>query len=165
MNKGSEKKSISGLAALILLALFAAGISAVLLSGAGVYKRLAGETDQAYDARTCVQYLANKLRQAPAADCLEICDFGDGDSLALSQWLDGEEYLTRIYCHEGWLMELFALADSGLGPEDGEKILPLRQLSVRDSGGLLRIGIVDNGGRQSEFLFSVRGGEAENHEE
>lgn len=165
MSKESRKKSISGIAALLLLALFAGGILAVLLSGAGVYKRLSEENARAYDTRTCAQFMANKLRQAPDTDCVSLGDFGDGDSLTLSQWLDGQEYLTRIYCHDGWLMELFSLADSGLGPGDGEKILPLRQLWIKDLDGLLRIGIEDSDGRQSEFLLCIRGGEAEDFEE
>ena len=165
MKKSSEKKSISGIAALLLLAVFAAGILSVLLSGAGVYKRLAQRSGASYDVRTSVRYISTKLRQAPNAEAVSVSDFGDGDGFDISEWVDGKEYRTRIYCYDGWLMELYSLEGAGLAPEDGEKILPAQNLDVTDHGGLLRIGIEDAGGGESVLLFSLSGGKTGGYEE
>lgn len=159
MKERSRKNSISGLAALVLLGVFAAGILAVLLSGAAAYQRLTERDAQSYDSRTCMQYLAAKVRQAPAPDALSLSDFGEGDSLLLSETIDGTEYQTQVYCYDGWLMELFTVAEAGLLPEDGEKILPAESLSLTLAGDLLRIAVVDGNGTENALTLALRGGE------
>ena len=159
MKERSRKNSISGLAALVLLGVFAAGILAVLLSGASAYQRLTERDARSYDSRTCMQYLATKVRQAPAPDALRLSDFGDGDSLLISETIDGTEYQTQVYYYDGWLMELFTVTDAGLLPEDGEKILPAKNLSLRLSGDLLRIEVVDGNGTENALALALRGGE------
>ena len=65
--------------------------------------------------------------------------FGGVDALSVREQVDGESYVTRIYCHEGWLMELFCAADAGLLPEDGERLLPARSLELELRDGLLYV--------------------------
>ena len=160
MRERSGKRSISGLAALVLLGVFAAGILTVLLSGASAYQRLTERDAQSYDSRTCMQYLATKVRQAPAPDCFVLSDFGEGDSLLIKETVNGEEYWTQVYCHDGWLMELFTAADGGLAPEDGEKILPVRSLSAALEGDLLQLQVVDGSGVETALMLTLRGEEA-----
>ena len=159
MNNRSGKRSISGLAALILLGVFAAGILTVLLTGASAYKDLTERDAMSYDSRTCVQYLTTKVRQAPAPGAVVLSDFGDGDSLLIREEIDGNEYWTQIYCHNGWMMELFTLANAGLAPEDGEKILPVQSMNMERSGDLLQLDILDGNGTENTVLLTLRGGE------
>lgn len=159
MRAHSGKKSISGLAALVLLGVFAAGILTVLLSGASAYQRLTERDARSYDSRTSLQYLATKVRQVPAPGSFVLSDFGDGDSLLIRETIDGEEYWTQVYCHDGWLMELFAVADAGLTPEDGEKILPAERLSLSRSGDLLQMEVIDGNGTENTLTLMLRGGE------
>ena len=159
MSEHSGKPSISGLAALVLLLVFAVGILTVLLGGASAYQRLTERDARSYDSRTCMQYLATKVRQAPAPDCLVLSDFGEGDSLMICETVQGAEYRTQIYCCNGWLMELFTAADAGLAPEDGEKILPAESLSLRRSGDLLQVRVVDGNGTENVLMLALRGGE------
>lgn len=159
MNDRSGKRPISGLAALILLGVFAVGILTVLLTGARAYKGLTGRDAVSYDSRTCVQYLTVKVRQAPAPDAVVLSNFGDGDSLLIREQIDGSEYWTQVYCHNGWMMELFTTANAGLAPEDGEKILPVQSLVMERSGNLLRLDIVDGNGTENTVLLTLRGGE------
>jgi len=65
MREHSKKRSISGLAALLLLGVFAVSILSVLLTGASAYRRLMERDRLMYDNRTCLQYVATKVRQAP----------------------------------------------------------------------------------------------------
>lgn len=159
MNDRSGKRPISGLAALILLGVFAVGILTVLLTGARAYKGLTGRDAVSYDSRTCVQFLTVKVRQAPAPDAVVLSNFGDGDSLLIREQIDGSEYWTQVYCHNGWMMELFTTANAGLAPEDGEKILPVQSLVMERSGNLLRLDIVDGNGTENTVLLTLRGGE------
>lgn len=165
MKERSGKRSISGLAAMVLLGVFAAGILTVLLGGASAYQRLTARDAQTYDSRTCVQYLATKVRQAPAPDCVVLSDFGEEDSLLIRETINGAEYWTQVYYYDGWLMELFTAADAGLAPEDGERILPIQSFSADRSANLLQLQIVNANGTENAFALALRGGEGVAHEE
>ena len=159
MKNNNMERSVSTLAALIIFALFAVGILAVLLGGAGVYQRLTQRDTVSYNSRTCTQYIATKLRQVPSPGAVSVASFGDADALVIREIIEQEEYLTRIYCHDGWLMELFTGKGSGFAPEDGEKILPLKGLSVDIEGGLLTISFTGEDGAVWEATHAIRGSE------
>ena len=130
MRERSGKRSISGLAAALLLCVFALMILSVLLSGAGAYQRLTVRGEENYDSRSSAQYVATKLRQAPSAESVELRTFGGSDCLCITEEIDGAEYITRVYCHDGWIRELFTLAEGDFTPGDGEKILEAEALEL-----------------------------------
>lgn len=161
MKQRSGKRSISGLTALVLLAVFAAGVLSVLLTGASVYERLVRSSAVTGNSRTCTQYLAAKVRQAEAPDCISLSEFGQGDALLICEDIEGAQFQTRIYCLDGWLMELFTAADAGLAPEDGEKILPAHSLVADLEEGLLRLDVTDDAGASHTLLLALRGEQEE----
>lgn len=150
--------SLSGLVALLTFVLFAISILFVLLNGAGVYRRLTQRDQYSYDSRTCAQYVATKMRQAPSPAAISTDTFGTVDSLRISQDIEGLEFVTRIYCYENWLMEIFTLADGDFFPEDGEKILPLSSLSVSQDGSVFSFILTDTEGNTQHLTISARGG-------
>ena len=159
MKKQNRANSISALAALLIFCVFAVGIVSVLLGGANVYRRLTRRDQMTFDSRTCMQYVATKVRQAPAPDCVLLSKFGDGDALVVVQEYDGAEYWTRVYCHEGWLMELFTAAEGDFAPEDGERIMEAHSLTLTRRGDLLGVCIVDANDAATEQTLFLRGGE------
>lgn len=140
MREDGKAKTLTGIAALLVLAVFAAGILSVLLGGAGVYQRLTRRNSHAYESRTAAQYLATKVRQAESLPRVE--EFEGEDSLVLSQMIGETEYLTRIYCYDGWLRELFAAANGDFTPGTGEKILPMKALQIEQDGNLVSFRLV-----------------------
>lgn len=134
-----KQTSISAIAAMLLLAVFSLSILGILLGGAQVYRNLTSQGAADYNRRTCLQFLSTKLKQAQTPDSVDIRQFGDGDALFILERYGSRTYVTRIYCHNGWLMELFSLDDAGFSPEDGEKILPLDSLKVTEKEGLLTL--------------------------
>lgn len=158
MRERGRKRSITDLAPLLLLGIFAMGILAVLLSGAGAYGRLVQRDGAAYDTRTGIQYLATKVRQAPDAGSIAVTEFGQGDCLQITETIEGVAYRTRIYCHDGWLMELFTVAEPGFAPEDGEKILPAEALTLHLDNGLLQAVLTEDSGTETLLQLSLRGG-------
>lgn len=159
MKNNTSERSLSTIAALLTFALFAMGILSVLVGGANVYERLSQRDRQSYDSRTCTQYIATKLHQAPAPDAVSVAAFGDGDALVIAQQIEGEGYVTRIYCHDGWLMELFTVDSDGFFPEDGEKILPLSRFSLYKAGSLMKIAVTDDAGESTQLTVHIRGSE------
>lgn len=160
MKNYTKERSLSTLAALLTFALFAIGILSVLLGGANVYQRLNQRDQNSYDSRTCAQYIATKLRQAPSPGAVAVAPFGDGDGLFITETIGDCAYLTRVYCHDGWLMELFTVVGGEFSPEDGEKILPLRTLSLTRDGSLVSVQLTDLDNTSQRLTLHIRGGSA-----
>jgi len=157
MKKTPNGKTASGVAALVIFCVFAVCALGVLLTGAKSYRNITARDAAAYDSRTCVQYISTKLRQVSAPENVEIAEFGDGDALCLREEINGEYYLTRVYCHEGWMKELFTAENADLTAEDGEKIMPLEKLSIEKKGTLVMVSFTDGNGNEAELIRSVRG--------
>lgn len=157
--KHLHKHQIDGLLAFLLLAVFTVCVLSVLLTGADVYRRLTTRDRDAYDRRTAIQYVAAKVRQADRSASVSLTQFGDGDALVLTQDIDGQAYLTRIYCHEGWFRELFSSTSGEFFPSDGEKVLKATGLDLSLEDGLLTVAITDSQGSETALSLSLRGGE------
>jgi len=133
-----NNRKAESLLALLLFAVFAVCILTVLLTGADVYQRLSSRDQSSYDQRTAAQYLATRIRQADTADGVTLRVFEGRDALVLVQEIDGVRYETMLYCHDGYLCELFMEAEALLDedgaytvvPEDGEKVLAADTLLV-----------------------------------
>ncbi len=145
-----RRYSTQTLAALVILAAFAVGLLASLAAGAGSYQRLSRRSQSAYDQRTAWAYLSARVRQG---ERVSLEPFGQGQALCLHQNFGSRAYITRIYCHDGWLMELFT-ADSGeFSPGDGERVMPLDKLDGKIEEGLLTLTFSDSGGSH-HLVFS-----------
>lgn len=161
MKKTPNGKTASGIAALVIFCVFALCALGVLLTGANSYRSLTRRDAQSYDSRTVVQYLSTKVRQSAAPENVEVTRFEGVAALCFSEELQGGTYITRIYCHDGWLKELFTAADADLLPEDGERITPLAALDIRREGDLLHFTVTDTGGETAELIRLLRGGEVD----
>ncbi len=149
---------IQHLAALLLFSVLTACLLFVLLGGARIYRSVTERGQESFDRRTASQYLATRVRQADAAGVLRTERFGGGTALVISEQIDGERYETRIYCHDGWLRELFSEAGYDAAPEDGEMLLPLAGLELTLENGLLRAKLRESGGREEELWLACRSG-------
>lgn len=159
MRNDWKARSAPTVAALLLLAVFAAGILGVLLGGAAAYRRLNQQDQRSFESRTCLQYLATRVRQASGPDAVSIAPFGQVDALVIRQELEGEVFLTRVYCYDGWLMELFSFAEGEQEPRDGEKIMPLSVLTMELQQGLFTAAVSVQGEELQCLTLSLRGGE------
>lgn len=148
MKERNNQRSLSGLAALLLLGIFGAGMLFVLLTGTQVYRMMAQRDGLAHDSRIRSQYVATKVRQAPSAEAIGVERFGQGDALVIRQQVQAEPYLTRIYCCDGWLMELFSAKKDSFTPGDGERIVPAECMELEREDDLLRITFVCGGEEQ-----------------
>lgn len=169
MKNKTVKHQIDGLAALLLFAVFAVCVLIVLLTGARAYSRLTERDQSAFNQRTCMQYIAARVRQADSLGAVSAEDFNGVPALVLGA---GEEYVTRVYCYEGWLMELYSEAGADLAPEDGEQLmeassleLSLKQtvneggLELALQGKLLTATVTMPDGGTETLRLSLRGGE------
>lgn len=165
MKEQGRKRNISSLLVLLLFAVFVICILAVLLTGAQVYQNLAQRDQESYDRRTVAQYIATKVRQTDAESFVFTAPFSEdaaqteGDTLYLTEQLEGEDYYTRIYCHDGYVRELFASCYDEFLPEDGEKIMEAEDLLFAVEDGLLTVQIGYADGTRENLVLHLRSGE------
>jgi len=134
-----SKRGLHGLLPLLVLSLFALCAVAVLLSGADAYRSLSQRDDASYTQRTAAGYISTKIHQTAQKELITVESFGDGSCLCLPSTYSNEKYITRLYCFDGKLCELFTLADILLTPQDGEVIVALDNFSCTQSDGLLTL--------------------------
>ena len=161
MKKTPNGKTASGIAALVIFCVFALCALGVLLTGANSYRSLTQRDAQSYDSRTVVQYLSTKVRQTAAPESVEVAQFEGVTALCFSEELQGNTYITRIYCYDGWLKELFTAGDADLLPEDGERIAPLAALEISREGNVLHFAVTDVRGETAQLVRLLRGGEVD----
>lgn len=126
---------ITDLLSLTVLAVFALCALLVLLLGGRVYRNLTETAAESYCSRTACQYLSTRVQQAGE---VSVADFGGSHALVIREEIGGRVYLTRIYCHDGWLRELYCAESNQLQPADGEKILEAESLTLLLEEGVLR---------------------------
>lgn len=155
MREGTRQHDMTAPAALCLLAAFAASVLLVLLMGAGAYRRLTDRDTAAFQSRTAAQYLATRVRQSNGADTVRVEDFDGISALTVTEG----EYLTRVYCYDGGLWELYAPAGLDLAPADGERVLDLDGMELTLADGLLEAVLTQTDGSTQTVTLSLRGGE------
>ena len=159
MKNKNNKSHIEGLVVLVLFGVFALCILSVLLTGAGAYGRLVKRQQTAYTERTVPQYIATKVRRADAAGSVRIGEFGGVEALEFIEVYGGETYITRVYCYDGFLRELFASAAGKFTPEDGETILEAQQVDFEMQEGCIYITITSPDGTVTTQLLTLRSAE------
>lgn len=164
MKNRKNKSSLEGVLALVLFCIFAVCILAVLLIGAATCKRLAARQQNVYAERMIPQYLATKVRQADRQGAVQIGEFGGVAALELVERFDTEEYITRIYCYDGYLRELFSTASGEFAPEDGEKIQEAGQVDFSLQEGVLSIAVIQQDGEKTELKLLLRSTEGGNRQ-
>lgn len=135
-----NRSSITRVLGLVTITILALCLLLVLLTGASAYAKLVDKGDASYNRRTALQYLTTRVRQA---ERVEIGDLEGCPTLRLLETIDGETYITHVYCYEGWLQELYAVPEAKLPPQAGEKILELERFSAQLEGNLLQLRVGD----------------------
>lgn len=153
-----RRNHLEGFIVLLLTGVFAVCLMIVLLTGANTYQRLTERGQESYNRRTCVQYIATKVRQNDSAGNVYTEQFGDGDALVLEENINGGAYLTRVYMHDGYLTELFSEKSAKLSPRDGERIMKISDFNITSDGGMLKIFCTDERGKDSSLSLSLRSG-------
>ncbi len=147
---------------LTLFCAFAASMLFVLLSGAKIYRGVENCIEENYEERSCLNYIASKLRHFDAEGAVRLTDFGDSDALLLTQSIDGIEYGTFLYTYRGMVMELFTELPLEFGPEAGSAVLPAESLHFSwASDRLLRVECSGSGGSTAVFVTLRAAGEGD----
>ena len=123
----------------LLFALFVIALLLAVVAGTNVYRNLNDVRSGADEARLGLTLLDNNVRANDAADAIAAGTGPEGRSLVLVERLDSGTYETRIYRHEGNIVEEYALADAAYTPEKAVVICPSDVFDFSYGNGLLTI--------------------------
>ena len=160
--KNNGHRKITELLALLVFGVFALCVAAVLLTGAGTYQTLIQRGSTAHSHRVAVRYLTTRFQQASAVRVEDFCGL---QALTVSEEIDGRTYLTRVYCYDGSIRELFSAESASMTPEDGETVLEAAKLAFSSDGGLLTAEITHSDGAVQRLLLALPGWKEGRNEE
>ena len=159
-----QQHNIENAFVLVLFAVFAVTIMAVLALGANSYQALVQRDTNGYNKRIITSYVTAKIRNHDSSDSVAVGGFAkvsedDGiETLHLFQTIEGEKYDVRIYYYDGYIRELFTLADLDIKPEAGNKITEAGGLSLKQNGNIIEILAKDANGVENTATVAVRSG-------
>ena len=159
MERNTTSSRIYGLLALMLFLVFSVCIMGVLLSSAEAYQRLNERNRVSGDQRTSMMFVSTKVRQYDSAGVIGLDEVGGHDALKLTEEDDGDELMTLLYCHDGWLCELYTFAGVEPDAEDGEQIIEIKDMQLEMTDGLLHIVMTEPDGTVLEQRMLLRSGE------
>lgn len=150
--ENKDHRKITDLLALLLFGVFALCVAAVLLTGAKTYQKLTDRGSVAYAHRVAARYLTTRFHQAPA---VEVEDFEGLQTLTVREEISGRTYLTRVYCYEGHIRELFAAGSADVSPGDGEIVVEAEDLAFALDEGILTVEITHPDGEIQKLLLPL----------
>lgn len=154
---GKRSRLLEILPPFLLFFLFACCMFFVLLSGAKLYKNVSAVLEEQYSVNTCISYITAKIRHYDTADAVSVGKIGEEEAILLQEEINGEAYLTYLYCSEGRLMELFCSADMEVHPFDGQTIMPLDAFYVSMENDLIAISCEAKGEEGKAFVYLQSG--------
>ncbi len=116
---------VGEISALLLVSVFA--VMSLLLVGIGTrgYTSVSEDAIKVSRARDSLSYVSGKLRALDGEAKIDVRPFEGGDALVFSFAIEGENYETRIFRHDGWLCEQFSSASTPMNGELAERIVEI----------------------------------------
>lgn len=155
-NQGESYMASAGVMMAFLIFAFCA--VSMLLYSAAFCQNISQRGEQAWERRTCGQYLEWKVQQMDEAGCITAETLDGGDALVLTESIEGVSYSTWIYCSGGWMREYFAESASTPDPCAGTEILEADQMQIAQDGDLVSVKTKLSDGTQICTEICIRSG-------
>ena len=137
--RGTRKEASSRTFTIVLMAVFFVVLMAGLAAGVSIYRSVAQVQTSANDMRLESGLLANSVHVADAADAVEVGQGPEGPMLVLVEKLASGDYETRIYQHQGNIVQEYAIAGRALAPDRAQVLAPSATFDVSFAGNLLTV--------------------------
>ena len=156
MHISSRRHAMDLMFPLGLLLAFAASAVMVILMAANLYTRTAQDSSRAYTARTVLVYVTEKVHQNDVKGGVCAGSFAGYPALILERTQESATYCTYLYVCDGSLRELMVQKGTDAKPEDGRKILPLKEFLPRqESDNLIYLTCTDEEGKTAESFLTI----------
>lgn len=154
--RGSVQHSMQGVFVFVLLGLFAVMSTLMVLLGAQMYRNTVDHSTANNEDRVLGAYVRSMIRAEDASDAMETGEYGGVKTLAMREDLDGEMYVTWLYCYDGQLYEWFTSDDGDFRPESGTAICPALSFEPSLKDGLLTVDMTNAKGARETVRVALR---------
>ena len=154
--RNSVQHGMQGVFVFVLLGLFAVMSTLMVLLGAQMYRNTVDTTTANNEDRVLGAYVRSMIRAEDAANAMEVGEYGGVKALAMREDLDGEVYVTWLYCYEGQLYEWFTSDDGDFRPESGTAICPAQRFEPSLEGSLLTVDMTNAKGERETVRVALR---------
>lgn len=163
MNAAKQGHTIAQAFVFLLLGIFAVLCTLMVLLGAQLYRGSVARTEETASARVLNSYVINVVRANDASGLVR-CEQRSGTDVLVFDWdADGASYETLVYCHDGYLRELFTEAGQQFNPAFGDEICPAQSFRAQMQDGLLRVELSDEHGQDSVLHLALRSSQEADH--
>lgn len=125
----------------VLFAMFLLLSLLIVVIGADGYRKVVDTGESVGAVRTSMGYVAGKVRSNTGAENVELRQYGDLQTLVLTDVIDGITYETVIYFQDGALYETQINADEmSFDPEYGTRLTEIQSFAMSmPEDGMLRL--------------------------
>ncbi len=156
-NIKSSSRKIDTVFIATLFLVFALTTFFVVLLAAKQFKHTAKNMEYNYEVRTATSYLREAIHQHDVADSVVVTTFCDYPAIGFTQMIGETEYTNYIYYYDGNIREVFLSADSVVGPEAGNSIIPAKNLDFEMiNEHLVALSYTDTTGVMHQMYVSLR---------
>jgi len=148
--------SMQGVFVFVLLGLFAVMSTLMVLLGAQMYRNTVDRSTANNEDRVLSAYVRSMIRAEDTSGAMEIGEYDGVKALAMREDLDGEAYVTWLYCYEGQMYEWFTSDDGEFRPESGTAICPAQRFEPSLDNGLLTVNLVNAKGEPETVRVALR---------
>ena len=147
---------MQGVFVFVLLGLFAVMSTLMVLLGAQMYRNTVDHSAENNKGRVLGAYVRSMIRAEDGDQSVAVEELGGVTTLALHEDIDGEDYVTWLYCYDGDLYEQFTEAERDFNPASGTAICPAAAFRPSISGNLLTVDMVDGEGEVRVVQVALR---------
>ena len=158
--KSQPPRLMQNVFVLLLLALFACVSVFLVMMGAQVYRGTVNRAEANNEKRIAAAVVRSAV-WAQDGGTVRIEDQDGLPVLAIEDNYDGEIYVKRLFCRDGWLWESYAADEWEFDPEGGEPLCEMRAFEPEMKGKNLTVHITDADGAESDVLVRLRAGGAD----
>ena len=148
--------SMQGVFVFVLLGLFAVMSTLMVLLGAQMYRNTVDHSTANNEDRVLSAYVRSMIRAEDTSGAMEIGEYNGVKTLAMREDLDGEVYVTWLYCYEGQMYEWFTSDDGEFRPESGTAICPAQSFEPHLENGLLTVDMTNAKGVRETVRVALR---------
>ena len=148
--------SMQGVFVFVLLGLFAVMSTLMVLLGAQMYRNTVDRSTANNEDRVLGAYVRSMIRAEDTSGAMEIGEYNGVKTLAMREDLDGETYVTWLYCYDGNMYEWFTSDDGDFRPESGTAICPAQSFEPHLENGLLTVDMTNAKGMRETVRVALR---------
>lgn len=148
--------SMQGVFVFVLLGLFAVMSTLMVLLGAQMYRNTVDHATQNNEDRVLSAYVRSMVRAEDAAQSVSIEEHDGIRALSLRESLDGDDFVTMLYCYEDELYEWYTSVGYDFTPQSGTAICPAFSFEPSLDDGLLTVDMTNAKGEAETVRVALR---------